>query len=104
MSQARRSIAYGAFLLLFYLCGILLPVLCHAEAPGGPEGHPAVMTLSQGLKLATENSRLVKIASRGRDVSSADVSIAFSRYLPSINASLGQTFLSHTRSSASWTA
>ncbi|MGO9015859.1 MAG: TolC family protein [Dissulfurispiraceae bacterium] len=96
MSQGPRgSIAYGTFLLIFYLCGILLPVLCHAEAPGGPEGHQAVMTLSQGLKLAAENSRLVKIALRGRDVSSADVSIAFSRYLPSINATMGQTFLAH---------
>ncbi|HXW68175.1 MAG TPA: TolC family protein [Dissulfurispiraceae bacterium] len=79
---------YSTFLLFFYLCRMLLPALC------GAEENPPRMTLSEGLKLATENSRLIKIASRGRDVSSADVSIAFSRYLPSINASLGQTFLS----------
>ncbi len=89
------SKASGKFLLFFYLCGILLPPLCRAETPNGAEEHPALMTLSQGLELATENSRLIKIASRGRDVSSADVSIAFSRYLPSINASMGQTFLAH---------
>ncbi len=100
MSQAGK-IAYGAFLLLFCLCGMLLPALCRAEAPTGAEaprgaeGNPAIMTLSEGLKIATENSRLIKIASRGRDVSSADVSIALSRYLPSINASLGETFLSN---------
>jgi len=74
---------------------MLLQPLCQAEAPVGADESPAIMTLSQGLKLATENSRLIKIASRGRDVSSADVSIAFSRYLPSINASMSQTFLSN---------
>ncbi len=113
MSQG-RSTAYGPFLLFFPLCAMLLPVLCGAETtfcgpepfcggealPGvealrGADEGAATMTLSQGLKLATENSRLIKIASRGRDVSSADVSIAFSRYLPSINAALGQTFLAY---------
>jgi outer membrane protein TolC len=92
--------AYGTFLLLFYLCG-MLPAICHAEnlcgaeAQCGAEENPAIMTLSQGLKLATASSRLIKIASRGRDISSTDVSIAFSRYLPSINTSLGQTFLAY---------
>ena len=96
-----RRISCVAFLLLFYLCGLLLPSLCHAEAqsgtdaPNGAEEQSAIMTLRQGLKLVTENSRLIKIASRGRDISSADVSIALSRYLPSINASLGQTFLAN---------
>ncbi len=107
MSPKGRSLPYGTFLLFFYLCGTLLPALCYAEAScgaeaicgaealSGREDSPAIMTLSQGLKLATETNRLVKIASRGRDISSTDVSIAFSRYLPSINASLSGTFLSH---------
>ncbi len=76
-------------LLLFFLFGMLLPSLCRAEE------NPAILTLSDGLKIATEKSRLIKIASRGRDVSSADVSIARSLYLPTVNASLSQTFLAN---------
>src|SRR5208283_2694715 len=75
--------------LLFFICSIgaiFLPALCIAEE------NTAVMTLSEGLKLATESSRLVKIASLDRDVSSADVRIAFSKYLPSVNGSVSQTF------------
>ncbi len=90
-----RSITLGTLLLLVCLSGTLPTPICHAEAAHGAEEYSAIMTLSQGLKLATENSRLIKIASRGRDISSADVSIAFSRYLPSVNASLGQTFLAN---------
>ncbi len=89
------SITLGTLLLLVCLSGTLLAPLCYAETARGAEEHSSIMTLSQGLKLATENSRLIKIASRGKDVSSADVSIAFSRYLPSVNASLSQTFLAN---------
>ena len=95
MSKGQGTVSGALLLPVFFLMWILIPVFCRAEAPYGAEEHPAIMTLSQGLKLATENSRLIKIASRGRDVSSADVSIAFSRYLPSINASMSQTFLSN---------
>ena len=95
MSKGRGTVSGVLLLPVFFLMWILMPVFCGAEAPSGAGEGAAIMTLSQGLKLATENSRLIKIASRGRDVSSADVSIAFSRYLPSINASMSQTFLSN---------
>ncbi len=84
-----RTGPYCIFLISFFLCGILAPPLCRAAEK------PTVMTLSEGLKIATENSRLIKIASRGRDISSSDVLIARSRYLPTINASLSQTFLAN---------
>ncbi len=96
-----RGIACGALLLFCTMLAMIRPALCGAEtpsvaeAPRGAEENPAIMTLGQGLKLATENSRLIKIALRGRDVSSADVMIARARYLPSVNASLSQTFLSN---------
>ena len=54
-----------------------------------------VLTLPEGLRLATENNRLVRITQREEAVSEADTLIAQSRLLPTINASLAQTFLSH---------
>lgn len=84
MSKAFRR-TFGAFLIL-YMVVILMEAVCAAE------DNTAVMTLDDGLRAATENSRLVKIASRDRDASSSDVRIAMSKYLPSINASTSQTF------------
>lgn len=54
-----------------------------------------VLTLPEGLRLATENNRLVRITQREEAVSEADTLIAQSRLLPTINASLTQTFLAH---------
>jgi outer membrane protein len=52
-----------------------------------------VLTLSEGLRLATDNNHLIKIASISKDIASADMSAARSGLLPNINASLNQTFL-----------
>jgi len=52
-----------------------------------------VITLSEGLRLATDNNHLIKIASISKDIASADTSAARSGLLPSINASLNQTYL-----------
>ena len=52
-----------------------------------------VITISEGLRLATDHNRLIKIASLSKDIASADTSIARSGLLPSINASLNQTYL-----------
>jgi len=54
-----------------------------------------VLTLSEGLRLATENNRLVRITQLEEAVSKTDTLIAQSRLLPTINASLTQTFLAH---------
>jgi outer membrane protein TolC len=54
-----------------------------------------VLTLSEGLRLVTEDSRLIKIAQREEAVSEADTLFARSRMLPDINASLTQTFLAY---------
>ncbi len=53
-----------------------------------------VLTLSEGLRLATENSRLIKINEREELISEADALIAKSPMLPSVNASVSQSFLS----------
>ncbi len=52
------------------------------------------ITLSEGLKIATENNRLVKIAFRERDMSYEDTVISRSKLLPNVNANMSQTFLS----------
>jgi outer membrane protein len=54
-----------------------------------------MLTLSDGLKLATDNNRLIKIASIAKNIASVDTLAAKSRLLPNINASLNQTFLAH---------
>jgi outer membrane protein len=54
-----------------------------------------MLTLSDGLRLATANNRLIKIASITKDIASADTYAARSGLLPNINASLNQTFLAH---------
>jgi outer membrane protein len=52
-----------------------------------------VITLPEGLRRATDNNHLIKIASINKDIASADTSAARSGLLPSINASLNQTYL-----------
>jgi len=54
-----------------------------------------VLTLSQGLKLVTEDSRVLKITRQQESISEADTFIAKAKMLPEINASLNQTFLAH---------
>ncbi|HAK88545.1 MAG TPA: hypothetical protein DHV16_11365 [Nitrospiraceae bacterium] len=56
---------------------------------------PNVLTLSDGLRVATENNRLVKISFRERDISYEDSLITRSRMLPGVNATINQTFLSN---------
>jgi outer membrane protein len=58
-------------------------------------GHAEVLTLAEGLKLVTENSRLVKIVDHEERMSEADTLIARSRLLPEINASGGYTSLAY---------
>ncbi|MBI4682354.1 MAG: TolC family protein [Nitrospirae bacterium] len=53
-----------------------------------------ILTLSDGVRLAAENSRLVKISELDERISEADALIAKSPMLPSVNASVSQTYLS----------
>lgn len=54
-----------------------------------------IITISEGLRLATDNNRFIKIASFNKDIASADTLVAKSKLLPSLNASFSQTYLSH---------
>lgn len=51
-----------------------------------------VLTLPQGLRLAREGSRLIKINQEQEKISEGDTLIARSALLPSLNASANQTF------------
>jgi outer membrane protein TolC len=54
-----------------------------------------VLTLAEGLRLAGENNRLIRITLQQENISEADTLIARSPLLPNVNASAGQTFLSY---------
>ena len=51
------------------------------------------LTLPDGLKIVTEENRVVRIKQQEEKMSHADTVIARSRLLPSVNTSYGQTFL-----------
>jgi len=74
---------------LVFLAALLLPLPCRAEEAGG------TLTLSEGLKIATENNRLIRIALREKEMAGDDTLFAQSRYLPLVNASVSQTFLAN---------
>jgi outer membrane protein len=62
---------------------------CFAEDIAG------IITISEGLRFATDNNRLIKIASFNKDIASTDTLVAKSKLLPSLNASFSQTYLAH---------
>lgn len=70
---------------------ILTVILCLMPVPAWPE----TLTLSDGLRIVTEENRIVRIKQQEEKMSHADTLIARSRLLPSFNASYGQTFLEH---------
>jgi outer membrane protein len=57
------------------------------------EDFPKVITISDGLKIATEKSRIVKIAAYNKDISRADTLVAKSRFFPLIEITANDTFL-----------
>ncbi len=71
--------------LLFFACISLMLWFGVAKAQS--------VTLAEGLRMATDENRLVKIREQEEKMARADVRIARSRLLPSLNASVGQTFL-----------
>lgn len=82
--------------MTFFHRRVLIPlvlVILSLSATGSVSA--AVLTLSEGLRLATENNRLITIARHDESISEADTFIARAKMLPDINASLDQTFLAH---------
>jgi outer membrane protein TolC len=79
------------FAIIFILPFLALSFFSNCFA----EDTERIITISEGLRLATDNNRLIKIASFNKDIASADSLVAKSKLLPSLNASFSQTYLSH---------
>jgi outer membrane protein len=72
-----------------FLALLLTPLLLLAAL--SRVAHAEVLTLVQGLKLATTNSRLIKIAGREEDMAREDALISRAKLLPEVNASASLT-------------
>ncbi len=77
-------------LFLAFVSGVLL-----WASLGLSSADAELLTMSQGLRLASEGNRTIKITRQQENISEADTLIARSPLLPSVNASASQTFLAH---------
>ncbi|MCG6550994.1 MAG: TolC family protein [Candidatus Magnetominusculus sp. LBB02] len=67
-------------------------VLADERPPGSAE---AAITISEGIAIATAESRVMKIASANINISEKESDVAMSILLPSINAEIAQGFLNN---------
>jgi outer membrane protein len=79
-------IVIPAILAVSLLLSCLAPA--HAENPPGQQ-----LSLSEGLKIATEENRVLKIATFYRGMAEQDIKVAISQYFPSVNAYANYTTL-----------
>jgi outer membrane protein TolC len=70
---------------------LLVMLILAGFGTGG--AHSQVLTLSEGLRLATENNRLVRIARQEEAIAKSDTLIARAPMFPNVNAAFNQTFL-----------
>ena len=64
--------------LLTFLITVLFYTPCYSEDIQN------VITISEGLKIATEKNRIIKISAFNKDISRADTLVAKSRFFPTI--------------------
>lgn len=77
---------------LFFIFPLISPCAVHASDLSERSG--PVLTISEGLRIAAEQNRLARIYAASEQIALKDTEIARARLLPSLNASVGQTFLS----------
>ncbi|MDA8169521.1 MAG: TolC family protein [Nitrospiraceae bacterium] len=75
------------FKTFFAMAAVLAAFFCAGNA------YSEVLTISEGLKLATRDNRLVKIARDEEKIARSDTRMARAPMLPSVNAAYDQTFL-----------
>ncbi len=73
------------FLLVCFVCVFL----------SGEEVSAEVLTLSEGLRLVTQNSRLIKISAGDEKISEADAAVERSKLFPTVDAGASGTMLAH---------
>jgi len=89
--KRQKSGARGAVRLLLSLILLLFSI-----SPGLAETTANQnLSLSEGLRIATQESRVIKIAGFYREMAAQDINIALSRYFPSVNAHANYTALSN---------
>lgn len=67
-----------------------MPASCPAE-----EAVAFKLSLQEGLNIATQESRVIRIATFNREMASQDVNIAAAKYFPSLDANAGYTMLAY---------
>jgi outer membrane protein len=72
----------GVFLVAAFLIAFVLP----------EPGYPQTLTLMEGLKVVTQENRLIKIKQQEEAMSEADTFLARSGLLPRVTASYGQAY------------
>ena len=73
--------------LLTFLITVLFYTPCYSEDIQN------LITISEGLKIATEKNRIIKISAFNKDISRADTLVAKSRFFPTIEITASDTFL-----------
>ncbi len=94
-SSVRQRLTKVAFLMAYLTQTLLLIFSIFFTHHCFAEDTSITLTLPEGLRIATDNNRLIKIASFNKEIASADTLVARSKLLPSIYASFSQTFLAH---------
>lgn len=81
------------------LGGVMIPALFLLSIAGaffsGENVSAEVLTLSEGLRLVTQNSRLIRISLGDEKISEADSWIEKARLYPAVNAAASGTMLAH---------
>jgi outer membrane protein len=65
------------------------------ELPQSLTSELPILTLQEGLKIVTQEARLIRIAALNEDIARSETRLARSRLLPSVNAYVRQTFLAY---------
>jgi outer membrane protein len=85
----RHGVSAAWFLTVLLLLSIVGVFLLANKAAA------EVLTLPEGLKLVTENSRLIKISRSDEKIAEADTRVEKSRIYPTVNAAASGTMLAH---------